>query len=358
MKILSITDFGLAGKINGVSEAVLSLAKAQIEVGVEVVVGHTRPNNLVKENFCYLVDNLKKFITLTTKFSPDIVVFNSFYDIKHPLFAFKLKQLNIPYVITFHGGASSNNYKKHHLQKFVANTLIFKSYIRRAKAVCYLNENERQNSIFQTCNARSIIIPNGITIPNFMPMNHDNTKTVEILFFSRLDYIGKGLDILIQSIENCKDWLREHRVHFSFYGYHYNDGTVEKIQSIGDLCEYKGYVIGDEKETIMRHSDIIILPSRSEGMPMSILEALSYGIPCILTPETNMGDVIENNKCGWVSQLSIDSLSFTIKKSIIDFELNSVELQINARKAAKQFDWHNIALDSIELYNSLLINEV
>lgn len=354
MRILHITDFGAAGKINGVSEAVLNLAKAQIGIGAEVRVAHTRPNTLVHEDFCSLLDNLRNFKTFICDYKPNIVIFNSFYDLKHPLFARILKRKKIPYVITFHGGASCKNYQKHHLRKFIANNLIFKSYVRNAKAVCYLNENERQSSIFLTTNRNSIIIPNGITMPDYIPQEYDSRQPIEILFFSRLDYIGKGLDVLLESINSIKDWLIDNNVHFSFYGYHYNDGTVEKIQSVGDVCQYKGYVVGNEKETIFKHADIMILPSRSEGMPVSIIEALSYGIPCIVTPETNMADIIEDYKCGWVTKLSKTGLLNSIKRAVNTYKNESYNLHKNAKKAAEAYEWNSIATDSTTKYHNIL----
>lgn len=349
MRILHITDFGPAGKINGVSEAVLNLAKAQMNAGAIVLVGHTRPNNYVKETFCYNVEDVAAFDALVSEFAPDIVVFNSFYDIKHPLFARKLKKRGIPYVITFHGGASKNNYKKHHLKKLIANALVFGWYVKSAAAVCYLNKGEMESSIFHRYNHNAIIIPNGII---FQKRNDfvKQTDGITITFMSRLDYYGKGLDILLSVIANIREWAIENKVSFLFYGYHYNDGTIEKIEELKDICSYRGFVMGNDKANAWGNTDIFILPSRSEGMPVSILEALSYGIPCIITPQTNMGDVIENNDCGWLTELDIDSLSNTIRDAVSDFSQRRTELQAMSINTSKQFSWNSIAQQSIDKY--------
>ena len=54
--------------------------------------------------------------------------------------------------------------------------------------------------------------------------------------------------------------------------------------------------------------DLLIQPSRTEGMPNSVLEAMSIAIPSYVTEFTNMGEIIRNANNGWVVELSSDSI--------------------------------------------------
>ena len=53
---------------------------------------------------------------------------------------------------------------------------------------------------------------------------------------------------------------------------------------------FTGPAFGEEKAALLRSADAFILPSLSEGLPMSVLEAWAYGLPVLMTPECNLPD--------------------------------------------------------------------
>lgn len=56
-----------------------------------------------------------------------------------------------------------------------------------------------------------------------------------------------------------------------------------KEKKISDIVSYEGWVSGGRKVELLDVSDAYILPSYKEGLPISILEAMSYGLPMIST---------------------------------------------------------------------------
>ncbi len=76
-------------------------------------------------------------------------------------------------------------------------------------------------------------------------------------------------------------------------------GQVEELNEIIEsnnlrgIVEYKGWVTGEEKEKLIQHSDVYILPSYYEGVPISILEAMRYGKPIISTFVGGIPEVVE-----------------------------------------------------------------
>ena len=87
---------------------------------------------------------------------------------------------------------------------------------------------------------------------------------------------------------------------------------------------------------------------------MSILEALSYGIPCIVTPGTNMADDISTFNAGWVSSLDSSLIAETIKRAVEEYNMKNNELRDNALRLSQEFYWAKIAEKKIKKYSSVL----
>ena len=75
--------------------------------------------------------------------------------------------------------------------------------------------------------------------------------------------------------------------------------TIEQNQ-IGDMVNFVGWVRGDKKEELLNNSDILILPSYNEGLPISILEGMSFSMPIISTDVGGIPQVVVNNENGKV----------------------------------------------------------
>ena len=86
-------------------------------------------------------------------------------------------------------------------------------------------------------------------------------------------------------------------------------------------------------------------------MPMGLLEALSYGIPCIVTPGTNMAEAIQECNAGWVADLTADSIAEKIQLAINDYSNNKEQFRFNAHNLSKKYEWKEIAMHSLSVYN-------
>lgn len=127
--------------------------------------------------------------------------------------------------------------------------------------------------------------------------------------------------------------------------------------NIEDLVKQYGPVIGKDKEAILLNSDIFIQTSRFEGMPLGILEALSYGLPCLVTKGTTLGDEVKEKQAGWCAENNSESISDSILTAI-----NSKDLYETLGKNAKllveyKYEWDSIAESTINTYRKLLGKE-
>ncbi|CAH0322659.1 N-acetyl-alpha-D-glucosaminyl L-malate synthase [Peribacillus simplex] len=65
---------------------------------------------------------------------------------------------------------------------------------------------------------------------------------------------------------------------------------------------FPGWVRGNEKDKLLRESDIFFLPSYNEGMPMSILDAMGYGLPIVSTLVGGIPKIVHNGENGYVCE--------------------------------------------------------
>ena len=113
--------------------------------------------------------------------------------------------------------------------------------------------------------------------------------------------------------------------------------------SIQSQVEFKGWVVGSEKEKLFEESRIFCLPSYAEGFPMAVLDAWSYGLPVITTPVGGIPDVaIDNENVILFDPNDISELAYKIKKLILD-----INLQEKLKKASLAFAENEFSLQNI-----------
>ena len=84
------------------------------------------------------------------------------------------------------------------------------------------------------------------------------------------------------------------------------NGDKERLQGlitkydIGDMVEYAGFVSGERKRQLLNNSHVYILPSYIEGLPISILEAMSYHLPVISTNVGGIPEILRDDVEGYI----------------------------------------------------------
>lgn len=288
---------------------------------------------------------------------PDIVVFQELYRKEYiPIFKV-LKRHSIPYIIVPHGELSVVAQKKKFFKKFLANNFIFNKIANNALAIQCLSKKEKD---LTKMGRKKIIIPNGIHIPNINRVEKNlNDNGIKFVYIGRLDAYHKGLDLMLEAIKIKERLLLENQAKFFIYG---PDGLGRKrflekiikklnISNIVTLCDP---ISGKEKSQVLLEANCFIQTSRFEGMPLGVLEAMSYGIPVLITEGTNFKDFVIDNNIGWAA--SNDSIS--IANAIEQVLTNKSTLHIKGTLAQSivksSYNWDEIAKCTIKLYKDLI----
>jgi glycosyltransferase involved in cell wall biosynthesis len=125
-----------------------------------------------------------------------------------------------------------------------------------------------------------------------------NSSHINFLFLGRIGH-RKGIFDILKVISEKKDFFTG-KMKLSVGG----DGETEKLKEfikehqLEDIVEYVGWIQGNEKNNLLTKSDVYILPSYSEGLPISILEAMSYKLPVISTPVGGIPEIVINDENG------------------------------------------------------------
>lgn len=289
---------------------------------------------------------------------PNIIIFHQVYFPEFLGIAKEARKNNISYIIIPHGSMTKQAQKVKRLKKIMGNILFFNRFMNGASAIQYLSENEKNNSFrsFQC-----FISTNGLNMPSEQKGAFNNEKIV-FSYIGRYDTHIKGLDLLIEAIKQNENLLRQNNCIFNLYGPH-NDYYMDNINSLitqikekglSDIVFVNGPVLGEEKKKVLLSTDIFVQCSRTEGMPMGILEALSYGVPCLITTGTSLTKVLEKYDAGYGCETTVDGIAGAIEKAILEKFLFK-EKSLNAINLIKnEFLWDNVAKDALENYRNFI----
>ena len=286
---------------------------------------------------------------------PDIVVFHECYRKEYITISRTLKKARIPYVVVPHGSLSIEAQKKKAVKKIFGNLLLFNRFINDAVALQMLSQRENESTHF---GKNKFIATNGVNIPDVKKKYFSN-KGIAFCYIGRLDAYHKGLDLLIRAVSKIKNEMMQTGSIVSIYGPDYQ-GRYDYIEqliinhNVTDIIRLNHEISGKEKEKALLESDVFIQTSRFEGMPLGVLEALSYGLPCLVTRGTNIGVQVRDHKAGWMAETTVESISQTMLTAMA--EINSLSLYGNNGYGfvSEKYSWPSITKATIEKYKEIL----
>jgi glycosyltransferase involved in cell wall biosynthesis len=180
---------------------------------------------------------------------------------------------------------------------------------------------------------RPFVLPNGIDVVNVPPIKRDH-DTPTILYLSNL-VINKGIEVFLQSmVELYKQGCRfKARIIGAPVDY-----TLEEARGfcaragIDHIVDIVGPKFGNDKFNELKQADMFVLPSFSECVPLSILEAMQFGLPVVATGVGGIPDMIANGIHGFlIPPGSIKDLTSRLKLLVTNKTLR-LKIGHNARQ--------------------------
>lgn len=349
-------------RMNGVNKVVYQMAVKQTEFGSKVAVwGITKDlsKNFEKRDFETQLFSKSKNPFGLNKELKDAILSKKNKAIFHihggwiPVFyslARVLKNNQIPFVITPHGAYNTIAMKRSFWIKKIYFFLFEKTVLSNATKIHCIGKSEVKGlqNIFK--NKKSILLPYGFENENYSKSTTSKNKDIVFGFVGRLDIYTKGLDTLLKAFAkfityspHAKLWI---------VGDSNEKTTLEKMISHSKLNNnivLFGSKFGEEKNNLIQQMDVFVHPSRNEGLPSSVIEAASFGKPCIVTDATNIGEQIEKYNAGKTIHLQSSKQLFQALNEMQMAWINNYAYETlckNAIQMVKEtYNWEKIVTD-------------
>ncbi|WP_392452220.1 glycosyltransferase family 4 protein [Streptococcus parasuis] len=204
----------------------------------------------------------------------------------------------------------------------------------------------------ETYNRDTYFIPNGVTQPDVLNSKiigskYNLNKDDYFLFLGRI-VPEKGIHYLIEAYNEIKTDKKLVIAGGASDTDSYYDELKRKATNNENII-FTGFVQGQELEELYSNAYVYVLPSDLEGMPLSLLEAMSYGNCCLTSDIEECSDVMED--CGVTfKQSSVEDLANKLQY-LNDSEKVVQKLKLESSPfIIKKYNWDDIVNKTLELY--------
>jgi glycosyltransferase involved in cell wall biosynthesis len=261
---------------------------------------------------CYLLFFRIKLVQITTAFSLKSIQRDSIYIIIAILFRKK--------VIVFFRGWDENSFSIFEGKSFYKKTFFRSDAIidlRQANIDQLKKWGYTNKTYLETTVVDNSLIPYITNLDLETKFKNKTNKSITILFLARLE-IRKGIYEAINTVELLK--VKYPEINFIIAGDGSEENKAKKYckEKKMENIDFQGFVSGFEKSRCYLNADIYLFPSYSEGMPSSVLEAMSFGLPVVTANVGGLSDFFINEKHGFIVERNEPEILCESVSKIID----------------------------------------
>lgn len=177
-----------------------------------------------------------------------------------------------------------------------------------------------------------------------------------IVFVGRL-IRHKGVHYLIEAFNRLNDKCADNGFKLAIIGdgFHTDDyvSEVKELARGEENIIFTGNLGGDELKEIFSKAYLFVQPSESEGLSISLLESMGYGVPVLVSDIKENTDVIKDMGFKFESE-NIDSLEKELENIISGNENIEEKVRRAKEEVQSKYNWSNIAQKTEDIYNEVL----
>jgi glycosyltransferase involved in cell wall biosynthesis len=283
-----------------------------------------------------------KFIKVIISNRPDVIyisIARGFWGfIRDAVFLINARVLRIPTVVHLRAGRFDIMHDDGWLGKYIAKKTL-------SGVACGVVLSENLKSVFQGVidEDKIRVVANGVDISDNWDSNDDyNGNTIFTVLCLANMFQDKGTHVLIQAASILLNKGHDFHIIFAgdWLGNEYKNYCMLLIKEYGlhSHIHFAGVVDGQEKKKLLQSADIVVFtPTKPEGMPWVVLEAMAAAKPVIGTPQGAMPEMIQHEKTGLlIAPENPQELSDAIYQLIQNPELKTI-MGRNARKRIDEY---------------------
>ena len=299
------------------------------------------------EQLAFIVSASFWAIGFARRCKPDVTL--AFFGLPSGAVAWMLNRLfRIPYIVSLRGG-DVPGFRPYDFKLFHKLIAPFLPVIwRGASAVVANSRGLRDLALAFDSRIEIQIIPNGVEIAEYAGGTRE-WSPARILSVGRVVH-QKGLDLALRALAQAKDldW------HWRIAG----DGPqLDALQSlarelgISERVSFLGWQTREQLSKLNRQSNLFLFPSRHEGMPNAVLEAMEGGLPVIATRIAGNEELVVDGKTGLLVETeNVDELRDAVRKLICDPALCEQMGFASRQRVEQDYTWQKCA----ESYQAIL----
>jgi glycosyltransferase involved in cell wall biosynthesis len=194
-----------------------------------------------------------------------------------------------------------------------------------------------------------VVLPNAVRVPPEVP-DRSGRAQVQFVQFGRMGE-RKGTYDVVNAFRSLPEAMRN-RARLVLAG----DGDVDGVRNLAAGCDrivVHSWLDPAQRDALLAESDVFTLPSRAEGVPMALLEAMAHGLPSITSPVGGIPDVFRDGQHGvLVRPGSIEQIRAAMEFMIQD-DAARLAAGRRAREQSRQFDVHAYARRLADIYQRI-----
>lgn len=263
-----------------------------------------------------------------------------------------LKLAGLKVLVTYH----SDNYNHEKWGIVARNILKAGEWLVGRMADRIIVVSKRQVTLFDN-KSRVINIPNGVTIretPTSTIISQPGVSKGQYILAVARFVPEKGLDLLVNAFRSYNGDLKlviagdaDHETTYS--------RDLKQQMSRDSRIIGTGYITGDRLTWLFSNARLFVLPSRHEGLPIALLEALGYGLPVLASDIPANKELELPDERYFKAGDAQDILCKLETETLADIMMSQEEKERQKKRISESYDWNIVAEKTLDVYKGMMI---